>query len=82
MNQRAVLTQKPRRLFMSSCLKLSHKKRLFLRCIAFIYYDTDYVYVLNQGKVVAEGTFEALKATNPIFQELWKHQEVEGGNVK
>ncbi len=42
----------------------------------------DYVYVLSQGKVVAEGTFEALKTTNPIFQELWKHQEVEGRNVK
>lgn len=42
----------------------------------------DYVYVLSQGKIVAEGTFEALKATNPIFQELWKHQEVEGRNVK
>lgn len=42
----------------------------------------DYVYVLNQGKVVAEGTFEALKAKNSIFQELWKHQEVDGGNVK
>ena len=42
----------------------------------------DYVYVLSQGKVVAEGTFEALKTTNPIFQELWKHQEVEGSIVK
>lgn len=35
----------------------------------------DYVYVLRQGEIVAEGTFESLKAGNPIFQELWKHLE-------
>ncbi|CAH0995786.1 Beta-(1--_2)glucan export ATP-binding/permease protein NdvA [Emticicia aquatica] len=37
----------------------------------------DYVYVLNRGKIVAEGTFEDLKSTNSYFQELWKHQENE-----
>jgi ATP-binding cassette, subfamily B, bacterial len=35
----------------------------------------DYVYVMDKGRVVAEGTFESLKANNLIFQELWKHQE-------
>lgn len=35
----------------------------------------DYVYVLAQGRVVAEGTFEYLRQQNPIFQELWQHQE-------
>lgn len=35
----------------------------------------DYVYVLEKGKVVAEGTFEILRLSSPIFQELWKHQE-------
>lgn len=35
----------------------------------------DYVYVLENGKVVDEGTFEKLKADSPIFQELWRHQE-------
>lgn len=37
----------------------------------------DYVYVLGQGRIVAEGTFEDLKANNLIFQELWKHQDVD-----
>jgi ABC-type multidrug transport system fused ATPase/permease subunit len=35
----------------------------------------DYVYVLKQGRVVAEGTFTYLREHSPIFQELWKHQE-------
>lgn len=35
----------------------------------------DYVYVLNQGRIVAEGTFEDLRQSSPIFQELWKHQK-------
>lgn len=35
----------------------------------------DYVYVLQRGRVVEEGTFEDLRANSPIFQELWKHQE-------
>lgn len=35
----------------------------------------DYVYVLRQGRVVAEGSFTYLREHSPIFQELWKHQE-------
>ncbi|SFM90829.1 ABC-type multidrug transport system, ATPase and permease component [Chitinophaga sp. YR627] len=35
----------------------------------------DYVYILQQGKIVGEGTFEHLKEHSPIFQELWKHQK-------
>jgi ATP-binding cassette subfamily B protein len=35
----------------------------------------DYVYVLHQGRVVAEGNFEDLRAHSPVFQELWRHQE-------
>ncbi len=35
----------------------------------------DYVYILQNGKIVDEGTFEYLKIQSPIFQELWKHQE-------
>jgi ABC-type multidrug transport system fused ATPase/permease subunit len=35
----------------------------------------DYVYVLRQGRVVAEGTFAYLREHSSIFQELWKHQE-------
>jgi ATP-binding cassette, subfamily B, bacterial len=35
----------------------------------------DYVYVLQQGRIVDEGTFEQLRQQSPIFQELWKHQE-------
>ncbi|MEM9888883.1 MAG: ABC transporter ATP-binding protein [Bacteroidota bacterium] len=35
----------------------------------------DYIYILDVGKVVAEGSFEQLHAHSPIFQELWQHQE-------
>jgi ATP-binding cassette, subfamily B, bacterial len=35
----------------------------------------DYVYVLENGRIVAEGNFEFLKLHSPHFQELWKHQE-------
>ncbi|MCB9266463.1 MAG: ABC transporter ATP-binding protein [Lewinellaceae bacterium] len=35
----------------------------------------DYVYVLDNGRVADEGTFEYLRANSPVFQELWKHQE-------
>lgn len=42
-------------------------------------YQFDYIYVLRQGRIVAEGTFEYLREHSPIFQELWKHQK---DNVK
>ncbi|HEY9256562.1 ABC transporter ATP-binding protein, partial [Chitinophaga sp.] len=35
----------------------------------------DYIYVLNKGRVVAEGTFHYLRNNSAAFQELWKHQE-------
>ena len=35
----------------------------------------DYVYVLQQGRIVDEGTFDNLRENSPIFQELWKHQK-------
>ncbi|CAL1519298.1 ABC transporter ATP-binding protein [Chitinophaga sp. MM2321] len=35
----------------------------------------DYIYVLQQGRVAAEGTFTSLRASSGVFQELWKHQE-------
>lgn len=35
----------------------------------------DYIYVLDQGKVVDEGTFARLKAESPLFQSMWKHQK-------
>ncbi|MBY0434615.1 MAG: ABC transporter ATP-binding protein/permease [Cyclobacteriaceae bacterium] len=35
----------------------------------------DYVYVLKDGRVVEEGTFEELKSSGAIFQELWRHQQ-------
>jgi ATP-binding cassette subfamily B protein len=35
----------------------------------------DYVYVLHQGRIVAEGTFEYLRDNSPDFQELWRHQK-------
>lgn len=35
----------------------------------------DYVYVLEQGRIVAEGRFEELRQHSDVFQELWKHQD-------
>ncbi|WP_207513848.1 ABC transporter ATP-binding protein [Longitalea luteola] len=35
----------------------------------------DYIYVLKQGRVVAEGSFTYLRENSPVFQELWKHQQ-------
>ncbi|MBS0028907.1 ABC transporter ATP-binding protein [Chitinophaga sp. 22321] len=35
----------------------------------------DYIYVLGQGRIVAEGTFHYLRHNSTHFQELWKHQE-------
>jgi ATP-binding cassette subfamily B protein len=35
----------------------------------------DYVYVLERGRVIAEGTLAELKIQSAEFQELWRHQE-------
>ncbi len=35
----------------------------------------DYVYVMGNGEIIDEGTFDDLLAKSPVFQELWKHQE-------
>ena len=35
----------------------------------------DYVYIMDNGAVVGEGTFDKLKENSSIFQELWRHQE-------
>lgn len=35
----------------------------------------DHVYVLHQGRIVTEGTFEYLRDNSPVFQELWRHQK-------
>lgn len=35
----------------------------------------DYIYVMDKGRIVAEGTLAALKESSPAFNALWKHQE-------
>jgi len=35
----------------------------------------DYIYLMDNGSIVAEGTFAELKKENAAFQEMWKHQE-------
>ncbi len=35
----------------------------------------DYVYILQNGRIIDEGTFKHLKEHSEVFQELWKHQE-------
>ncbi|MCB0607634.1 MAG: ABC transporter ATP-binding protein [Lewinellaceae bacterium] len=35
----------------------------------------DYIYILENGRVVGEGNFQTLLADSPAFQELWRHQD-------
>jgi ABC-type bacteriocin/lantibiotic exporter with double-glycine peptidase domain len=35
----------------------------------------DYIYILRNGHVIEEGTFEKLRYNSPIFMEMWQHQE-------
>jgi ATP-binding cassette, subfamily B, bacterial len=35
----------------------------------------DYIYVLHQGRITAEGSFQHLHTHSPVFLELWRHQE-------
>ena len=35
----------------------------------------DRIYVLDEGRLVAEGSFEELLVTSPLFQDLWRHQQ-------
>ena len=35
----------------------------------------DYVYVLQNGKIVEQGTFEYLHTEGVLFKDLWKHQQ-------
>jgi len=35
----------------------------------------DHIYVLQQGSIVADGTFIELRDHNKAFQDLWRHQE-------
>jgi ABC-type multidrug transport system fused ATPase/permease subunit len=35
----------------------------------------DYIYVLHNGRITDEGSFEFLRRNSPHFQELWKHRE-------
>jgi ABC-type multidrug transport system fused ATPase/permease subunit len=37
--------------------------------------EFDYVYILKDGAVVDEGTFEDLKRYSLVFQEMWTHQK-------
>lgn len=35
----------------------------------------DYVYILKGGSVIDEGTFEELRRSSLVFNDMWKHQE-------
>lgn len=35
----------------------------------------DYIYVMQNGRIAAEGTLAELKQNSALFNELWKHQE-------
>ncbi len=35
----------------------------------------DYIYIMDKGKIIAEGTFGYLFKESPVFKEMWAHQE-------
>ncbi len=37
----------------------------------------DYIYILSQGRVIEEGTFETLRYNSEVFREMWRHQQEE-----
>jgi len=39
----------------------------------------DYIYIMENGRIADEGTFKHLRASSPIFQKLWEHQEDKEG---
>ncbi|MGV3600053.1 MAG: ABC transporter ATP-binding protein [Dyadobacter fermentans] len=39
----------------------------------------DYIYILRDGHLIDEGTFDDLYRNSPIFQDLWQHQETLAG---
>ncbi|RYG01099.1 MAG: ABC transporter ATP-binding protein [Chitinophagaceae bacterium] len=39
----------------------------------------DYIYILDKGKIIAEGSFEKLLADSEVFRGMWNHQA--GGQV-
>lgn len=41
--------------------------------------EFDYIYILRNGQVVDEGTFEHLSRYSLVFQEMWVHQRAEVG---
>lgn len=36
----------------------------------------DHIYVLQNGRVLDEGSFDYLRENSPTFRELWKHQNI------
>lgn len=41
----------------------------------------DYIYILDKGCIVEEGTFENLRLNSAIFKEMWQHQAEKEGVV-
>ncbi|WP_342084263.1 ABC transporter ATP-binding protein [Dyadobacter sp. OTU695] len=39
----------------------------------------DYVYILRDGRLIDQGTFDDLYRNSPVFQDLWQHQETLAG---
>jgi ATP-binding cassette, subfamily B, bacterial len=35
----------------------------------------DYIYIMNKGRIIDEGTFEQLMVTSTVFREMWGHQK-------
>ena len=35
----------------------------------------DYIYILDKGKIIDQGTFKQLKQNSIIFKEMWEHQK-------
>ncbi len=40
-----------------------------------------YVYIMDKGQIIDEGTFQDLRQNSDIFKALWKHQDEQENNV-
>jgi ATP-binding cassette, subfamily B, bacterial len=34
----------------------------------------DYIYILKDGQIIDEGTFEDLRRYSLVFKDMWEHQ--------
>ncbi|MEZ4901043.1 MAG: ABC transporter ATP-binding protein [Spirosomataceae bacterium] len=76
MSLQVVWTPKPKHRFYDQLFEVFKNKAVLSSLHRLHLLDKfDYVYVLQEGRIVEEGTFGFLHNNGTYFKELWKHQE-------